>query len=321
MRKRRQANVQYRHATSSTLFMPYPSNIFFAPLLALSFACGAAQAEIVKYNYKATVTYTDDTLAGVAVGTPFQGSFWYDTSTQAAFVVGTSAYYYYDDKPGQFTTTIGGHSIASNGLYINVVDNFGGNVEDVLYIMNQGPVAVDGEVKSDNWNFGFTLASGPGRTAVLPSTALPTQIDVKAFDAWTVGELRRDGSQTGTVLQFNVDSISRADACTISYKVTGSTSLTFDATMTITNPAATAAKDWAVNWIYSPGSVLVWPKNARITQNGFRSYTASPTASNATVAAGGSASFSFTGSKLPGALPSLSGFTAKLGGQSCVLVP
>jgi hypothetical protein len=124
------------------------------------------------------------------------------------------------------------------------------------------------------------------------------------------------------VLQFTVDSISRADVCTVGYKITGSTGLTFDAAMTINNPSTTAvAKDWAVSWVYSPGSVLVWPKNARITQNGFRSFTALPMVSNATIAAGGSTTFSFTGSKLPGVPPSLSGFTARLAGQSCVLVP
>jgi len=52
-----------------SIFMRYQSSVF-GSLLALSVACGAAQAAPIQFTYTATVTGTNYELSGVQVGSP-----------------------------------------------------------------------------------------------------------------------------------------------------------------------------------------------------------------------------------------------------------
>jgi hypothetical protein len=47
-----------------------------------------------------------------------------------------------------------------------------------------------------------------GNTSALTSTALPSSFNVAAFDAWRYGWVNSNGTDSGYLLQFSVNSIS-----------------------------------------------------------------------------------------------------------------
>ncbi|MGH6649173.1 cellulose binding domain-containing protein [Aquabacterium sp.] len=293
-------------------------NTVFGLALVGSIALGAAaHAATLRFVYKGTVIYTDHSLSGVEVGTVFTGTFSYDTATVADYDFGSSANYT-NLAPHQFTATVAGHQISSNGVSTYVVDNFGGNVEDGVTISGGYPMSVDGGV-FENGSLGLTVYSGPGQTGVLTSTAQPLNLDVKAFNAGNTlnyGWVQRDGGQTGGIIGFTIDNIARV--CPVSHEVVSTQGGTFNATVTVTNQGAQPVSGWSVQWTYKSATILAKIKNATIAQSGFKNFTAFPLPGSKAIAPNGSVTFSFMGTKISG-LPVLSGMTLKMGGQSCTL--
>lgn len=167
-------------------------------------ASGVASAAIVNFQFTGTVTY-GSTLA--AIGSQIGGAFSYDTSTLPSSSTGSYASYGFS-APFGFSASVAGHTVVTNNLSVTIWNNFGGNVEDMVNISG-GPVLVDGS-SYPNGSFGFQLASKPGNTGVLTSTALPSFFDVAAFDAGSTlnyGWLQSDGAPGGQLLQFSVDSV------------------------------------------------------------------------------------------------------------------
>lgn len=286
-------------------------------IVAGSTLCGLAQAATVQFVYKGTVTYTDQSLSGVAVGTVFTGTFSYDTATTADYDFGGSANYT-NLAPHQFTATVAGHQISSNGVSTYVVNNFGGNVEDGVTVSGGYPLSVDGGV-FDNGSLGIVLYSGPGKTGVLSSTAQPLKLDVKAFDAGpslNYGWIQKDGGDTGRLIAFTIDSI--AHACPLSLDVVASRPGSFDAVVTIANPGNTPVSGWSVQWSYKPSTILLQVRNAQLTQPALRNFKAGPVPGSKAIPPNGSVSFGFTGTKISG-VPVPSGLTLTVGGQSCTI--
>jgi hypothetical protein len=179
-----------------------------AAFAAFAFLAATAHAEIITFRFTGTVTYSTYLAP---VGTQITGVFTYDTKSsptidpksQHAGVVGYRAYR--SDIP--VTAQVNGHTISSQFLTVDVFNNLGGNAEDMVWI--NGPyVTVDGTYFA-NGSLGLALASAYGHKTALPNANLPTSYDVSQFDApgLTYGYLQMDGSQTGTLLQFTVDSI------------------------------------------------------------------------------------------------------------------
>lgn len=181
----------------------------------ISLVSGAASAANVTFKFTGTVTY-GGTLA--ATGSRITGVYSYDTNTLPAFSYAGFANYVIP-APSVIVAEVEGHAIVANNLNVSVWDSYGGNVEDMVDVAG-GPVLVDNQAYP-NGSFGFRLASMPGNTGVLTSTALPSLLDVQAFNAGPTlnyGWLQSDGGQTGQLLQFSVDSIVVLDKCKSRYR-------------------------------------------------------------------------------------------------------
>ncbi len=107
-------------------------------------------------------------------------------------------------------------------------------------------------------------------------------------------------------------------SCSVSFKTTNKNALLFNTEVTVNNPSSNAATGWQVNWHYAKPTLLLKVKNAKLSNKGLTNYTAAPTATNATIAAGASTSFSFRGHANGGA-PAVSDLSATLGDQACAV--
>ena len=165
---------------------------------------GAASADIITYQFTGTVSY-GGTLA--STGNTITGSFSYHTKSKP--VISNPGYASYRFiQPFGMSASVNGHSLSTTNLGVDVVNNFGGNVEDMVDIFG-GPIQVDSDSFPDGY-FGLHLASKAGNTKVLKNTKLPTSYNVNEFDAGSeqnYGTLQIDGSPNGTLLQFSIDSI------------------------------------------------------------------------------------------------------------------
>jgi hypothetical protein len=162
---------------------------------------GAASAEVRTFQFTGTVTFTSDT-AFAAVGTTIHGKFSYDTSTAPVISMDDYASY----RPESFVSaTVAGHTIVTDRLGVDVWNNFG-HANDIIDIFGF-PVLVDSDLSVDG-SFGFRLMTAPKVTTAINDTSLPVSYNVADFSpTQSYGWLQRDGSQSGTILQFSVDSI------------------------------------------------------------------------------------------------------------------
>jgi len=180
-----------------------------AALAAFAFLAAAAHAETITFRFTGTVTY-GSYLA--PAGAQVTGAFTYDTKSSPIIDPkytrsGTVGYRAYRSE-SPMTAQVNGHTISSQFLSVEVFNNQGGNVEDMVWIT--GPYMTLDGTYFPNGSLGLTLASAPGNKAALANTNLPSSYDVSQFDAGptlTYGYLQMDGSQTGTLLNFTVDSI------------------------------------------------------------------------------------------------------------------
>ena len=170
----------------------------------LSLASVAANADIIEFRFTGTITYAyADTLA--AVGDPITGTFSYDTRSKPRIRDKNSYANYSPLAPASISIAFGSHTVTTERLIVDVWNDFGGNVEDMVDVSGFPP-ALDGESLL-NGSMGFRLASAASNRGVFRTIQLPESYDVGAFDGMNYGYLQRDGTQTGTLLQFTVDSI------------------------------------------------------------------------------------------------------------------
>jgi hypothetical protein len=176
-------------------------------ILGTSLAVANTLCQAYSFDFTGRITYTDSSLAGVAVGTTFTGRM----EGQGAMSVhqsGNVAEFRFDQ--GQVSAQIGTHHIVADNPRLEVWDNWGGNVEDAFTMSSGYRLRVNQTVYRDG-TFSFNLTTRPGNTGVIQGFGLPSQVDVAAFDghpSLTYGSLRRDGSSNGTVLGFEVTSVS-----------------------------------------------------------------------------------------------------------------
>lgn len=173
-------------------------------LFALTFS-----AQAYEFQFTGRVTYTDGTLIDVTSGTLLQGHFSADGPRNYSIPFGSGVATFYTFTSGQVVANIAGYAISAASPSISIYDNFGSNVEDGFSMDSGYPFTVNG-VSHPNGGFGFDLTTKPGNTEVIRDRGLPTRIDVSAFDGHSTlnyGYLQRDGGQSGTILAFEVLSV------------------------------------------------------------------------------------------------------------------
>ena len=178
-----------------------------AAFAALLGCASAASAATLTFQFTGTVTYTQDaTLA--PVGSQITGMFSYDEDTPAGITLpGYAAY----QLPSSMSATVNGRDITSDILNVEVFDNTGGNIEDMVSITGT-TVMVDVMLYIDG-SIGLSLASAAGNTQALSGTDLPTIYHLTAFDSnasgqsGTYGWLNSSGAQGGQLLAFQIDTI------------------------------------------------------------------------------------------------------------------
>jgi hypothetical protein len=105
---------------------------------------------------------------------------------------------------------VGEHRATAKNLHVSIVNNSGGNVEDMIDVYGGGGVVLDG-IRYPDGNAGFRLASGPGNTKVFRSVNLREQFKISDFDGMNYGEVLMDGSSNGSLLQFTITSMKVVD--------------------------------------------------------------------------------------------------------------
>lgn len=173
----------------------------------LSLVSGAAQAEVVKYQFTGTVT--DGAPMAVLTGTQIVGTFAYDTDLPPELDSPVQATYRIP-PPLSISANVGGHSISSGSLIIDVFSHMQSSVEDMMWITGI-EVAIDGTYFPSG-TLGLVLASAPGNDKALKGTRLPHSLKLKRFDAdpvYVYGVLQMNGGPNGGLLQFSIDSLVR----------------------------------------------------------------------------------------------------------------
>ena len=173
---------------------------------ALSLASGIANAEMLTFHFKGTVTY-GGTIA--SVGDEVSGHFCYDTDGGEPAIRLTDYAVYLVAPECRIVVRVGSHKAVSKDLNVSIWNNFGGNVEDMIDVYG-ATATLDGTEYPDG-TVGFRLATGPGNTKVFRSVNLREGFKIEDFDSMNYGEVLMDGSQTGTLLQFTISSIRVVD--------------------------------------------------------------------------------------------------------------
>jgi hypothetical protein len=178
--------------------------------LVIALVSAAAHAEVRDFCFVGTVTQS---MPMAPAGAKVKGKFSYDTSAQPDITVGVSSRRETSSSayvvPRSFTIQVNGHTLTAASLRVDVVSNFGGNIEDSVSVLGS-PMTLDGTLFNEGM-FGIFLASGPGKTRVLRNTDLPRRLVVKQFDGMNYGFVQINGSSDGTLLAFVVDRIRAAN--------------------------------------------------------------------------------------------------------------
>jgi len=169
---------------------------------ALLLSAGTANAEIRTFHFTAKVNYTSD--ANLApVGSVVQGSFSYDTETAPQLKMEGWANY---RIASYLTASVNGHQILSDNLGVDVWNNYG-HYSDTVQVSGSYPMVLDDTVYPDG-GFYLVLVGAPKDTTILNDTKLPVHLEVPRFSpTLSYGQLRRDGKEDGTFLQFSIESI------------------------------------------------------------------------------------------------------------------
>lgn len=171
---------------------------------------GAANSEVITFEFKGKVTYSTYLAP---LGSEVAGTFAYDTDSVPGKKGNShdqvSGYAFYQiPAPFVMSAKLGDHTIVAGNVIVNVWNDHGGNVEDMVDI-SAAPLVIDGTTFAGGI-FNIRLASGPGHTNVFFDTSLPRSFEVGKFNNsqdMNLGVVMSDGSQTGTLLHFTIDSI------------------------------------------------------------------------------------------------------------------
>lgn len=173
---------------------------------ALSALASAAQAAWCDFQFTGIVDYG---LPHAPKGALVTGSFGYDTRgelppaavEEKAAASGSANYRY----PRSMSLQVNGHVVTASETFVNIVNNFGGNIEDAVGVYG-APMTFDGQAYPQG-SFGLQLASGPGKDLVLYDTKPPHQYDLPSFNRMNYGWVQVDGSGNGSLVSFVVTQV------------------------------------------------------------------------------------------------------------------
>jgi hypothetical protein len=182
-----------------------------AALCALASYCCAADASALRFDFTATVTATDHTLAGTEVGTTFNGAFSYDPDhpTSSSAGDGGAGYTFAHDS---IWADIGGTRVSATRLLVGVFDNVDGYPDEGAMLTASSHLTVGG-IDHGLGGFGFSLSRIPGQDegGVIHGLAAPSSYDVAAFigDSESINEgwIRTLGEPGNDLLRFQLTSV------------------------------------------------------------------------------------------------------------------
>jgi hypothetical protein len=190
---------------------------FKTALVALSIISSvtAAQAEVRTFVFTGTVNWSTPMAPA---GSVVKGTFSYNTAQKPDNGFGDLKGHGYSSQnyivERSFKVEVNGHTLVSSSFHVDVVNNFGGNIEDSFNVYGL-PMTLDSTQFADGSSFGIFLASGPGKTQVLHNTSLPREVRVQRYDGMNYGWAQVDGSSNGGILSFVIDKVvdARSDDC------------------------------------------------------------------------------------------------------------
>jgi len=183
--------------------------------LALAMTTLSVQAEVIEFDFTGTVTYTDQTLAGVDLGKQLTGRFTYDSATAPSSVFGDAAAIYNLGADTTMSITLGDYHFLGGDAAAYVLDGVGSNQYDGFAIGAGDPLFFQNGVPVPYGLLAISLSSKVGNTGVLSGLSLPTSLDASAFDSddtsLSYGEIRLGGAAV-TAVRFQVNQITATAA-------------------------------------------------------------------------------------------------------------
>lgn len=175
--------------------------------LALAACAMAGQAQTHEFRFVGTV---DQGSPMAPAGSTVTGTFAYDPTAKPDMLIGKPAGHVYGQAnyivPSAMTARVNGHTLTSTVTVVDVVNNFGGNIEDSVSVYSQSPMVLDGTPFPEG-SFGFYLGSGWSQTKVLGSTALPRRFSLQQFDGANYGWALAHGRSDGSLLSFVITQV------------------------------------------------------------------------------------------------------------------
>lgn len=175
--------------------------------IALAALVATVHAEVLTFRFTGRVTQS---LPMAPEGSEVTGTFSYDTAAEPYLQSGEpngpgpgDASYF---APSTIELKVNGHTVTSGITTVFIVNNSGGNVEDLIAI-NGELMVLDGTLFPEG-NTGLVLGSAPGKTNVLRSTRPPRHFpNVHRFGGENYGYVLVGGGPNDTVLFFRIDRI------------------------------------------------------------------------------------------------------------------
>lgn len=175
--------------------------------LALAACATIGNAQTREFRF---VGQVDQASPMAPAGSKVVGTFSYNPKAKPDMVYGEPAGDAYGlanyIMPSTIAAKVNGHTLNAAVTVVDVVNNFGGNVEDSVSVYSQSPMVLDGTPFPEG-SFGFYLGSGWSNNKVLRSTALPERFNVRRFDGGNYGWAIAHGRSDGSLLSFVITQV------------------------------------------------------------------------------------------------------------------
>lgn len=175
-----------------------------------------AEAALVKFVVQGVATFSGTFPDGTTVplGTPFTGSYTYESDTPADLLDprdgGSGVAQYPIPKPYHFRLHVGGHRVRAEGFRVHLYNNLNQPFGDEYDVRSTAGAWLDGA-----WHpgagFNLSFVSETGHLDALRSLKLPKRLNLPAFDAFRTGYVA--GPDGLPLLLLDVSGI-RAHVCT-----------------------------------------------------------------------------------------------------------
>lgn len=174
-----------------------------------------AEAALVKFVVNGVVTFSGTFPDGSTVepGTPFTGSYTYESTTAAELwdrrEDGSGVAQYALPKPYHFRLRAGDHRVRAEGFRVHLFNDLNQPYGDEYDVRSTAGAWLD-RIWQPGARFELSFVSQPGRLDALSSLKLPRRLSLPAFDAFRTGYV--SGPDGLPLLLLEVSSI-RSHVC------------------------------------------------------------------------------------------------------------